>query len=125
MIRKFHDAVRSGAKAVTLWGDGTPTRELLYVEDCADAMLAALEKYDGAEPVNIGNGVEVRMDSLAGKIAAVTGFKGNIVWDASMPNGQPRRCLDVSKAEALFGWKAKVGLDEGLTKTYEWFKNNK
>ncbi len=94
------------ATRLSCWGDGSPTREFLYVDDAAQAVLAATERYNGADPVNIGSGSEIAIRDLARKIAAVTGFAGRIVWDATKPNGQPRRCLDVSRAEREFGFRA-------------------
>jgi GDP-L-fucose synthase len=107
--------------AVTLWGDGSPTREFLYVEDCADGLVRAAELYDRPEPVNLGTGVETSIRELAETIAELTGFEGEIHWDASMPNGQPRRSLDASKAERLFGFRALTPLREGLERTIAWY----
>jgi len=121
MMAKFHYAAKNNASSVTLWGDGSPTREFLYVEDCAKAFVDALERYDGPEPVNVGSGKEISMKDLASKIKDLVGYKGEIHWDTSKPNGQPRRCLDTSKAKKLFGWQAETSFDEGLAKTYEWF----
>ncbi|HEX4935576.1 MAG TPA: NAD-dependent epimerase/dehydratase family protein, partial [Gemmatimonadaceae bacterium] len=106
---------------ITLWGDGTPTREYLYVDDCVDGLLLAAERYDGPDPVNLGTGVETSIRELAETIADVTGFEGEIVWDTSMPNGQPRRSLDSSRAEALFGFRARVPLREGIARTVAWY----
>ena len=122
MVRKCVEAVRERKGEIVLWGDGTPTREFLYVEDAAEGILAAAERYDGSEPVNIGAGFEIAMKDLAGKIAALTGFDGEIVWDTSKPNGQPRRCLDTSRASELFGWEAHTNFDEGLRRTVEWYR---
>jgi GDP-L-fucose synthase len=119
MIRKFHDAKETGAD-VQMWGDGSATREFLYVDDCAQAFVAAMGKYDGAEPINIGSGVEISISALATTIQGVVGHKGRIVWDPSRPNGQPRRCLDTSRAERLLGWKASTTFEDGLRKTYAW-----
>ena len=107
---------------VVLWGDGSPTREFLYVEDCAEGLLLAAERYDGAEPVNLGTSEEISIRELAGLVAELTGFEGEIVWDSSMPNGQPRRRLDVTRAEQLFGFVARTSLREGLTRTIEWYR---
>jgi GDP-L-fucose synthase len=104
-----------------LWGDGSPTREFLYVDDAAQAIVMAAERYDGGDPVNVGSGVEISIRDLAEKIAALTEFRGRIVWDTSKPNGQPRRCLDVSRAEREFGFRAGTGLDAGLRRTIEWY----
>src|SRR5439155_1851249 len=95
---------------VVLWGDGSPTREFLYVEDCAEAIVLAAERYDGAEPVNVGSGEEISIRDLAGLVADVTGFDGELFWDPSKPNGQPRRRLDTSRAEKLFGFRARTPL---------------
>jgi len=121
MIRKYVEAVRSGLDEVVLWGDGSPTREFLYVEDAAEGLLAAAERYDGPEPVNLGAGFEISVGDLAARIAELTGFKGRVVWDASKPNGQPRRKLDTSRAKARFGWEARTPFDEGLRRTVDWY----
>ncbi len=110
---------------VVLWGDGSPTREFLYVDDCADGLLRAAELYDGPEPVNLGTGVETSIRELAGTIAELTGFAGEIRWDTSMPNGQPRRALDASKAEQLFGFRAATALREGLVRTVAWYRDSR
>ena len=119
LIRKMIE----GADEVVLWGDGSPTREFLYVEDAAEAFLLAAERYDGAEPVNLGTGAEISIRELAETIAELTGFDGEIVWDASMPNGQPRRSLDASKAEELFGFRAQTALRDGLAQTIAWYRS--
>jgi GDP-L-fucose synthase len=119
LIRKMADSKNE----VVLWGDGSPTREFLYVEDCADGFLLAAESYDGAEPVNLGTGVETSIRELAETIADLTGFDGEIVWDTSMPNGQPRRQLDASRAERLFGFRARTPLRDGLARTVAWYRN--
>jgi GDP-L-fucose synthase len=124
MIRKFHEAKVAGDREVALWGDGTPTREFLYVDDCAEAFVAAMEKYDGPDPINVGTGIEITMMDLAKTVQSVVGHAGEIRWDSTRPNGQPRRCLDVSRAERLLGWKAKTPFREGLVKTYEWYLSN-
>jgi len=124
MIRKCLDAKRDGRRRIELWGDGTPTREFLYVEDCARALVLAAEHYDASDPVNIGAGFEISMRELADKIVALTGFEGEIVWNTDRPNGQPRRMLDTSRAERLFGFTAEVGLDEGLARTIDWYVNH-
>jgi GDP-L-fucose synthase len=108
---------------VVLWGDGSPTREFLYVEDCAEGLLLAADRYDGGDPVNLGTSEEISIHDLAALIAELTGFDGEIVWDASMPNGQPRRRLDVSRAEELFGFVARTSLREGLARTTEWYRS--
>ena len=122
LIKKCHDAVESGRDEVVVWGDGSPTREFLYVEDCADAIVCATERYDKPAPVNIGAGFEITIKELVEKIAHLTGFKGRIVWDTSKPNGQPRRCLDTSRAQHEFGWRAKTSFEEGLRRTIEWYR---
>ena len=107
---------------IVLWGDGSPTREYLYVEDCAEALLLAAERYDGPEPVNVGTGVETSIRETAELIAELVGFDGEIVWDTSMPNGQPRRSLDPSRARELFGFEARTPLREGLERTVGWYR---
>jgi GDP-L-fucose synthase len=107
---------------VVLWGDGTPTREFLFVDDCVEGLALAAKRYDGAEPVNLGTGVETSIRELAETIADVTGFEGEIVWDTSMPNGQPRRRLDASRAEELFGFRARTSLREGIERTVAWYR---
>lgn len=123
MIRKFHEAKINNIPEVALWGDGSPTREFLYVEDCAEAFVKALN-LNYSEPLNIGSGKEISIRDLALKIQKLTGYQGIIYWDCSKPNGQPRRCLDVSKAKQFLGWEAKTDFDTGLAKTFEWFKAN-
>jgi GDP-L-fucose synthase len=108
---------------VVLWGDGSPTREFLFVEDCAEALVLAGESYDDAEPVNIGSGDEISIRDLAGLVAEVTGFEGEIAWDPDKPNGQPRRRLDVTKAAELFGFRATTPLREGLERTVAWYRS--
>jgi GDP-L-fucose synthase len=125
MIRKFLEAHESGAREVVLWGDGSPTREFLYVEDAAEGILAAAKQYDGASPVNLGSGEEIAIRDLATLVARETGFGGGIRWDASKPNGQPRRKLDVTRAEELFGWKSRTSLSEGLRRTIAWYLRNR
>jgi GDP-L-fucose synthase len=121
MIRKMIEAAEEGT-AVELWGDGSPSREFLHVDDCARAIVLALEHYDGGEPVNIGTGEEITIKTLAEKIASAVGFTGEIRWDPSKPNGQPRRCLDVSRARDWFGFEAQVALDDGLAETVRWYR---
>ena len=118
LIRKMVDAKGD----VVLWGDGSPSREFLYVDDCVDGLVLAAERYDGAEPVNLGTGVETTIRNLAETIADLTGFEGEIVWDTSMPNGQPRRSLDASRAEELFGFRAQTALRDGLERTVAWYR---
>ena len=122
LIRKMSEAKTRGDEAVVLWGDGTATREFLYVEDCAEGLWLAARRYDGAEPVNLGTGQEVPIRVLAELVAEAVGFEGEIVWDASKPNGQPRRCLDVSRAERFFGFRARTPLGEGLERTVAWYR---
>jgi GDP-L-fucose synthase len=123
MIRKCIEAKDSGAGEIVLWGDGSPSREFLYVEDAAAGLLLAAEKYNGSEPVNLGRGEEIVIKELAGMIAEATGYSGKIRWDSEKPNGQPRRCLDVSRAKEYFGFEAHTSLAEGLRKTVEWYRD--
>jgi len=125
MIRKMVEARDCGANEVVLWGDGSPTREFLYVEDCARGIVAATEKYKGGEPVNLGSGVETPLRELAQLIAHHVRYENKIVWDTTKPNGQPRRCLDVSRARELFGWQAEVDLDRGIACTVEWWESHR
>jgi GDP-L-fucose synthase len=125
LIRKFVEANERGDKEVVLWGDGSPTREFLYVEDAAEGLLLATERYDGPLPVNLGTGEEMSIADLAQMIAAEVNFKGRFVWDTSKPNGQPRRCLDVSRAKELFGFEAVHRLRDGIPKTVAWFMSNR
>ncbi len=118
LIRKMIE----GEREVVLWGDGSPTREFLYVDDCAEGLVLAAERYNGAEPVNLGTGVETSIRELAETIADVTGFEGEMVWDTSMPNGQPRRQLDASRAAESFGFRAHTSLRDGLEKTVAWYR---
>jgi len=121
LIRKFVEARANTAPSVVLWGDGSPTREFLYVEDAAEALLLATERYDGNQPVNLGSGQEISIRDLAELIKAEVGYRGQIRWDTSQPNGQPRRCLDVSRARELFGFEAHTPLHVGIARTVEWF----
>ncbi len=125
MIRKFLEAQERGDGTVTLWGDGSPTREFLYVDDCARGLLDAAEKYDDADPVNLGAGFEISMRDLAAKISLAVGYRGEIVWDGTKPNGQPRRMLDVSRAKERFGFEAAISLDDGLTRTIAWYRDQR
>jgi GDP-L-fucose synthase len=125
LIRKFIEAKESGKQSVTLWGDGTATREFLYVEDCADALIAAAELYDGAEPVNVGTGREISIDALALGIARDLGYTGLIEYDESKPNGQPRRVLDCSRALREFGWQAKTPMGTGMDRTIAWYMDQR
>jgi GDP-L-fucose synthase len=124
MIRKFV-AGRDDGAPVVLWGDGTATREFLYVEDCARAIALATEVYDGADPVNLGAGWEISIKDLAELIAKHVGYEGEIVWDTTKPNGQPRRSLDVGRAKDLFGFEAQVPFEEGIRRTVEWWEANR
>lgn len=125
LIRKCVEAKERGFSEIVLWGDGSVTREFLYVQDAADGILLATERYNGQEPVNLGTGEEIAIRDLAKMIAAEVGFDGEIVWDASKPNGQPRRCLDISRALQLFGFRAAHRLPEGIPKTVAWFVNHR
>jgi GDP-L-fucose synthase len=122
MIYKFAQAQREGAPSVTLWGNGSPTREFLHVRDGARGIVLAAERYDGAEPVNLGSGQETRIADLAGLLSRLTGFTGAIHWDRSKPNGQPRRCLDTRRARDWFGFEARVPFAEGLRETVAWYQ---
>ena len=120
LIRKMHERTDQ----VVLWGDGSPTREFLFVDDCVEGLVLAAERYDGAEPVNLGTGNEIAIRDLASLIAELTGFTGEIVWDTSMPNGQPRRSLDTTRAKELFGWEARTDFREGLEQTIAWYREH-
>ncbi len=121
LIKKCVEAKEKGEKEIVVWGDGSPTREFLYVEDAAQGIILATEKYNGAEPVNLGSGKEISIKDLVTTIAQHTGFEGDIVWDKTKPNGQPRRCLDTSRAEEYFGFKAQMDFHTGLKNTVEWY----
>jgi GDP-L-fucose synthase len=125
MIRKLCDARIEGRGSVDLWGDGSPTREFLYVDDAARGIVDAAERYDDPDPVNLGAGFEISMRDLATRIAAATGYEGRMQWDAARPNGQPRRMLDVSRARERFGFVATTSLDEGLARTIAWYRENR
>ena len=125
LIRKFIEAQERGDKQVELWGDGSPTREFLYVEDAAEGICLAAERYDGSEPVNLGSGREISIKDLAEMIGRLTGFQGEFAWDTSKPNGQPRRRLDVSRAERYFGFRADTDFEEGLRNTIHWFHEHR
>lgn len=122
MIRKMEEARRAGRDDVVLWGDGSPTREFLYVDDAAEGVVLATERYDESAPVNLGSGHEVPIRDLAVVVAQATGFTGRIVWDASKPNGQPRRGLDTSRAERAFGFRARTAFAQGLAQTVAWYR---
>jgi GDP-L-fucose synthase len=120
LIRKMHES----PERIVLWGDGSPTREFLYVEDCAEGLQLAAERYDGSDPVNLGTGNEITIRELAELIAELTGFEGEVEWDTAMPNGQPRRSLDTSRARELFGFEAHTPFREGLVRTIEWYREH-
>jgi GDP-L-fucose synthase len=122
LIRKFVEAQRRGDRQVVVWGTGNASREFLYVEDCARGLVLAAQRYDGPEPANLGAGFEITIRDLAEKIRALVGFQGELVWDATKPDGQPRRCLDVTRASEWFGFRAEVPFDEGLRRTIDWYR---
>jgi GDP-L-fucose synthase len=122
LIKKCFDAIKDGRKELVVWGDGTPTREFLYVDDAAEGIVLALERYEKPEPANLGSSSEISIEDLVSLITSLTGFEGQVVWDTTKPNGQPRRRLDTSRAEREFGFKARVPLEEGLRKTSDWYK---
>lgn len=123
LIRKCIEAVDRGDDRIVCWGSGNVTREFLHAADCAEGIVTAAERYDKSDPVNLGAGFEISIRDLAEKIAALTGFSGELVWDTSQPDGQPRRCLDVSRAEREFGFRARIGFDEGLRETIDWYRS--
>jgi len=125
LIRKYIEAQERGDEQVELWGDGSPTREFLYAGDAANGILMAAERYNGSEPVNLGSGNEIGIKDLAQLIARLSGYEGEIVWDTSKPNGQPRRALDTKRAEAYFGFTAQMPFEEGLRRTIEWYKESR
>ena len=122
LIRKCVEAKQLGAEHIVCWGNGTATREFLHAEDCAEGILLAAEKYDKSDPVNLGAGFEVSIKELAEKIAELCDYRGRIVWDTSKPDGQPRRCLDTSRAFSNFGFRAQVPFEEGLRQTIQWYQ---
>lgn len=122
LIKKCMEAKAANLPSIEVWGDGSPTREFLYVEDAAEGILLATEKYDGSEPVNLGSGMEISIKDLVTLIARLTGFEGELIWDTTKPNGQPRRRLNVDRADREFGFKARVNFEEGLRRTIEWYK---
>jgi GDP-L-fucose synthase len=124
LIRRFHEAKEAGAPAVTLWGTGTPRREFLHVDDLADACVHLMLHYDGAEPVNIGWGRDIEIRELAALVARAVGYEGRVEWDASRPDGTPRKLLDTSRLTAL-GWTPRIGLEDGVRDTYGWFLRNR
>ena len=123
LIKKCFDAIDEGSDHIDCWGTGSASREFIYVGDAAEGILLATEKYNGSDPVNIGAGFEITIKDLVTKIVKLTGFKGEIRWDPSKPDGQPRRRLDVSRAKKLFGFEAQMPFDEGLKRTIEWYRN--
>ena len=125
LIRKAIEAKEAGLDELVGWGDGSPTREFLYVEDAAEGLITAAASYDGEEPVNLGSGYEISIKDLMEMVARLCGFGGRIVWDTAQPNGQPRRCLDTTRAESYFGFKARTSLEKGLQKTIDWYKENR
>jgi len=125
LIRKCVESVDRGEDTIEVWGSGTPTREFLYVEDAARAIVTAAERYEGTEPVNLGTGREISIGDLAKLIASLTGFEGRLVWNEGRPDGQPRRALDVSRASREFGWRAEMPLEEGLKRTIEWYLHSR
>jgi GDP-L-fucose synthase len=125
LIRKCLEARDADAPSISVWGDGSPSREFLYVDDAAEGIVLAAERYEGAEPVNLGAGVEITIRELVTLIAELTGFRGRIEFDPSMPNGQPRRCLDTSRAEREFGFRARTDFREGLRRTIAWYEQSR
>ena len=125
LIRKCVEAQINGEEEIVVWGDGSPTREFIYVEDAAEGILLASEKFNGPEPINLGSGFEISIRDLVELIAELTGFKGKLTWDTSKPNGQPRRALDITRAAEYFGFQARVPFREGLEKTIQWYRENR
>jgi GDP-L-fucose synthase len=125
LIRKCVEAIDRGEDRIEVWGSGSPTREFLYVDDAADGIVAGADRYEDAEPVNLGSGREISIRDLAELIAELSGFRGSFAWNASMPDGQPRRMLDVSRARERFGWEAQVPLEEGLAATIAWYREQR
>jgi GDP-L-fucose synthase len=123
LIKKIADAIKNKRDYIDVWGTGNASREFLYVEDAAEAIVLATQNYNGAEPINIGAGFEITIKELANKLCTIMKYRGKIHWDKSKPDGQPRRCLDVTKAEKEFGFKAKTSFEEGLAKTVNWYLN--
>ncbi len=125
LIRKCVEAQDRNEEQIIVWGDGSPTREFLYVEDAAEGILRAAEHYDGSEPVNLGSGQEISIKDLVQTISRLTGFSGELDWDTSKPNGQPRRVLDTTRAAEYFGFRARTNFEDGLQKTIEWYRQNR
>jgi len=125
LIKKVYDAREANADHIDVWGTGKATREFLYVEDCAEGIVKALINYDKPDPINLGKGFEISIKDLVDKIVSLMEFKGEVIWDTSKPDGQPRRMLDTTKAEQEFGFKAKTSFDEGLLKTIRWYESEK
>jgi GDP-L-fucose synthase len=125
LIRKFVEAKDAGVDEVIVWGDGSPTREFLYVEDAAEGIVMAAENYNDSDPVNLGSGMEISIKDLAEKIARMTSYDGKLVWDTDKPNGQPRRCLDTTRARERFGFQAQMDFETGLKNTIDWFVKNR
>ena len=123
MIRKIEQGIARGEREVELWGDGSPTREFLYMDDAAEALLLAAERYDESEPMNLGSGREISIRDLANTIAGLMGYRGSFRYDTSKPNGQPRRGLDVSRAKKSLGWTARTSLEDGLRRTIDWWRS--
>ena len=125
LVRKCVEARERNQPAIIAWGTGSASREFLYVEDCAEALALSMEKYDSPEPMNLGSGREISIRNLTELVARLSGFKGNIVWDPNKPDGQPRRCLDVSRAKESLGFSAQTSLEDGLARTIEWFEKSR
>jgi GDP-L-fucose synthase len=124
LIKKCVDAVKEGRRTIEVWGTGSATREFLYVDDAAQGIVLATEKYNGREPINLGSGQEISIRDLVNLIAKETGFAGDIIWDQSKPDGQPRRALDVSRAADLLGFRARTSFVDGLRRTIEWYRKD-
>lgn len=125
LIRKLDEAIDAGLDEVTLWGDGSPTREFVHARDAARGIVLATERYTDVDPVNIGAGMEISIADLAAQLAEIMGYQGRVVWDSSKPNGQPRRMLDVTRAQERFGFRAVISFEEGLAETVAWWRDNK
>ncbi len=125
LIKKCMDASRTRRREIEVWGTGTASREFLYVDDCAEGIVLATERYEDSDPVNLGAGREITIKDLVETIAKLTGFGGSIRWETSKPDGQPRRCLDVSRAEERFAFRAQTGFEEGLRQTIDWYRANR